>query len=232
MGARFEKISSYKDKEFALPIRKTKLSAGYDFAVVEDITIPSIYLQIFNMVSGKVKSPEFKERAGSLKAIKILTELGASNLSSLSEKARAEIGKVLLIQELPALIEFVDKEMTMDMDEIKDLTKSTKTKMTLVPTGVKVKLEDNQKLELMIRSSSPLNAYLMLANGVGLIDADYYDNKDNEGHIFFQVVNFSPFNIRIKKGDIIGQGVISTYDKTIDDISSDDRIGGFGSTPK
>jgi dUTP pyrophosphatase len=44
----------------------------------------------------------------------------------------------------------------------------------------------------------------MMANGVGIIDADYYNNPDNEGEIFLQIYNLSPFNIQIKKGEAIG----------------------------
>lgn len=65
-----------------------------------------------------------------------------------------------------------------------------------------------------------------------IIDADYADNPDNEGEIFFQVINFSPFPIIIKKGEIIGQGIIQKYYTTDDDNATGDRLGGFGSTTK
>ena len=63
-----------------------------------------------------------------------------------------------------------------------------------------------------------------------IIDADYYNNTDNEGHIYFQVINLSPIPIKIRKGDAIGQGVIMNYLKTDNDISLGAREGGFGST--
>ena len=56
-----------------------------------------------------------------------------------------------------------------------------------------------------------------MGNGVGVIDADYYNNPDNEGEIFFQLINLSPYTIQLKKGDIIGQGIIKTYEITDDD---------------
>lgn len=59
---------------------------------------------------------------------------------------------------------------------------------------------------------------------------DYYNNPDNEGEIFFQVINLSPFPIYLKKGDIIGQAILLPY-ATLDlDLSGGDRTGGFGST--
>jgi len=84
-----------------------------------------------------------------------------------------------------------------------------------------------------VRSSCPLKHWLVLANGVGIIDADYYNNPDNEGEIFFQILNLSPMPIMLKKGDMIGQGIIKSYQITSDDTAYERaqvRSGGFGST--
>ena len=110
------------------------------------------------------------------------------------------------------------------------LTKNLKAKPTLVPTGIKCELNDNTYLELSVRSSCPLKYWLILANGVGIIDADYYNNPDNEGHIYFQVINLTTFDIQLKKGDKIGQGIIKPYLTTDDDNAFGQRFGGFGST--
>ena len=116
------------------------------------------------------------------------------------------------------------------LEEMAALTKQTKAKPTLVSTGVKCHLEEGYYLELSVRSSTPLKYWIILANSVGIIDADYYDNPDNEGEIFFQVINMSPFDIYLKKGDIIGQGIIKRYEVTDDDKAIGERQGGFGST--
>lgn len=116
------------------------------------------------------------------------------------------------------------------LNEISNITKLNEAKPTLVSTGMKCKLADNEYLELSIRSSSPLKYWLILANGVGIIDADYYNNSDNEGEIFFQIINLSPFPIMIQKGEIIGQGIIKEYKLTEDDCATGSREGGFGST--
>ena len=63
-----------------------------------------------------------------------------------------------------------------------------------------------------------------------VIDADYADNPDNEGEIFFQLYNLSPFDIVLNKGDIIGQGIIKPFLTTDDDAATGKRVGGFGST--
>lgn len=121
-----------------------------------------------------------------------------------------------------------DEYLTTDI--MAQFTKKTGFKPTLISTGMKCHLDKDTYLQLAIRSSSPLKYWLMLANGVGIIDADYCDNQDNEGEIFFQVYNLSPFNIKVQKGEIIGQGVILPYELTDDDRATGVRKGGFGST--
>lgn len=117
-----------------------------------------------------------------------------------------------------------------DLNTLATITKATGAKPTLVSTGVKCYLDPGYYLELSVRSSTPLKYWLVLANSVGIIDADYADNIDNEGEIFFQVINLSPFPIQLRKGDIIGQAIVKKYEVTDDDTASGERTGGFGST--
>ena len=116
------------------------------------------------------------------------------------------------------------------LEETAKFTKDTGAKPTLVPTGIKCAMPDNMYLELSVRSSCPLKHWLILANGVGIIDADYYNNPDNEGHIYFQIINLAPFPILLKKGDTIGQGILKRYYTTDNDSAQGKRTGGFGST--
>ena len=118
----------------------------------------------------------------------------------------------------------------MELSRVSDITKSKDFRPTLVPTGIKCEIPNDHYLELSIRSSCPLKHWLILANGVGIIDADYYNNPDNEGHIYFQMINLSPFDILLKKGDTIGQGIIKKYYITDNDNAQGERLGGFGST--
>ena len=127
---------------------------------------------------------------------------------------------------------FNQKQLPLTIDEISALTKKTKAKPTLIPTGMKCKLDPGTYLELSVRSSSPLKSWLILANSVGIIDADYYNNPDNEGHIYFQMINLSPFDILIRKGEALGQGIIKRYEITDDDAATGERVGGFGSTDR
>jgi dUTP pyrophosphatase len=118
------------------------------------------------------------------------------------------------------------------LDDMASITKALKAKIPLVSTGMKCHLEPGQYLELSVRSSTPLKHWLIMGNSVGIIDADYCDNPDNEGEIFFQLINLSPFAIQLKRGDKIGQGIIKTYGVTDDDSATGERLGGFGSTSK
>lgn len=126
--------------------------------------------------------------------------------------------------------DYVAKKIPYGLEDIKRITKTTGLKPTLIPTGIKCALDDGKYLELSVRSSTPFNAWIILANGVGIIDGDYYNNPSNEGEIFFQVINFSPVDIVIRAGDKIGQGIIKDYYITEDDVATGDRVGGFGST--
>lgn len=121
-----------------------------------------------------------------------------------------------------------DEYITLDI--MAEFTKQAGIRPTLVPTGMKCSLDPGTYLQLSVRSSSPLKYWIMLANGIGIIDADYYNNPDNEGHIYFQVFNISPFNLMIKKGEVIGQGIIVPYGVTENDDAKGERLGGFGST--
>lgn len=118
------------------------------------------------------------------------------------------------------------------LDEMAKTTKELGAKVQLVPTGMKAYMPKGYYLKLVVRSSTPLKHWLILANSEGIIDRDYADNPDNEGHIFFQIINLAPFAIQLKRGDKIGQGIFCKYETTEDDAAEGERMGGFGSTSK
>ena len=108
-------------------------------------------------------------------------------------------------------------------------------KPTLVHTGVKANMEHDEYLEIVNRSSGPKKLGLVLANGVGIIDCDYYSNHDNDGEIMFAFYNFKFTDTVIKVGDRIGQGVFHKFLQPFDSskglrIKDSVRTGGFGST--
>lgn len=103
---------------------------------------------------------------------------------------------------------------------------------TLVKTGIKAYMQDDEVLMLYNRSSNPKKKGLILSNSVGVIDKDYYGNADNDGHIMFAFYNVKDEDTVIKKGDAIGQAIFQKYLITDDDKAEGERKGGFGSTNK
>lgn len=144
----FEKAKGYEHLEFELPRRGTKYSAGYDLAIIEDLTI----------APGEIK-------------------MGV--------------------------------------------------------TGIKAYMMDDEVLKLYPRSSLPRRYHLTIPNNVGIIDKDYYGNKDNDGAIFVQLHNFGTETISLKKGERVAQGIFVKY-LTVDNEEqvTATRNGGFGSTGK
>ena len=103
---------------------------------------------------------------------------------------------------------------------------------TLVKTGIKAYMKDDEVLMLYNRSSNPKKKGLILSNSVGVVDEDYYGNPDNDGHIMFAFYNIKDEDTVIKKGDAIGQAIFQKYLVTDDDNAEGERKGGFGSTNK
>ena len=103
---------------------------------------------------------------------------------------------------------------------------------TLIKTGIKAYMQDDEMLCLYNRSSNPKKKGLILANSVGIVDKDYYGNPDNDGHIMFAFYNIKDTDTEIKKGDAIGQAIFEKYFVADNDTAEGERMGGFGSTNK
>ena len=122
-----------------------------------------------------------------------------------------------------------------DVEAVEDVTiPSFKKGMkpTLVKTGIKSYMQENEYLMLANRSSNPGKKGLILANSVGIIDKDYYGNPDNDGHIMFAFFNIKDEDVEIKKGDCIGQAIFMPFLIADGDVAEGARTGGFGSTSK
>lgn len=106
-------------------------------------------------------------------------------------------------------------------------------KPTLVKTGIKSYFSEDEVLILANRSSNPGKKGLILANSIGIIECDYYENPDNDGHLMYAYYNFFPTDTVIKKHDTIGQAYFQNFLIADDDLTTNaKRIGGFGSTDK
>jgi dUTP pyrophosphatase len=102
--------------------------------------------------------------------------------------------------------------------------------VALVPTGLKAYMPPGEVLVLTVRSSLAARRRLMLANGVGIIDADYVDNPENEGHILVALYNASGEEAVIEEGERLAQGIFLRFETVDGDSAGGARGGGFGST--
>lgn len=102
--------------------------------------------------------------------------------------------------------------------------------IAFIKTGLKAYMANDEVLNIYIRSSMPRKKGITLANNVGIIDADYYENEDNDGHIMVMVYNITNSDVLIKKGERIAQGVFQKYYLCDEDATIESRKGGFGST--
>ena len=107
------------------------------------------------------------------------------------------------------------------------------SKTNKIPTGIRVKMEDNYVMMCFPRSGLGFKYRMFLDNTVGIIDSDYY-YSDNEGHIFIKMTNgnFDGKTVNIRQGDAFAQGVFLQYGITEDDEADGIRNGGLGSTDR
>ncbi len=102
-----------------------------------------------------------------------------------------------------------------------------------IPTGYKVYMNEDELLYIYVRSSVGFKYNVRMCNQVGVIDADYYNNDDNEGHMYVKLENHGNKDFIVKKGEGYAQGIFAKYlladnEKEV----TTTRLGGLGSTNK
>lgn len=103
-------------------------------------------------------------------------------------------------------------------------------KPTLVHTGIRACMEEGEFLMLANRSGNPKKG-LVLANGIGIVDQDYYKCEANDGEIMFAFLNTTNESITLKVGDKLGQGVFTIFKRPANAVVvQQNRVGGFSST--
>ena len=101
-----------------------------------------------------------------------------------------------------------------------------------IPTGYKATFESDEMLMMVVRSSMGFKYNVRLTNQVGIIESDYYNNRDNEGHMWVCLQNHGDKEYIINKGDAYAQGIFVKFLTTDDDNVKTLRTGGIGSTNK
>ncbi|WP_207751234.1 dUTP diphosphatase [Anaeromonas frigoriresistens] len=100
----------------------------------------------------------------------------------------------------------------------------------VVWTDIKAYMQRDEVLKLYIRSSIGIKKGLILSNGTGIIDKDYYSNVSNDGNIGIAITNISEEEVNININERIAQGVFLKYLVADNDTATEERLGGIGST--
>ena len=116
---------------------------------------------------------------------------------------------------------YLPEEITLEPGQLK-----------MVPTGIKAYMQSDEYLGIHIRSSMATKKSLCLVNNEGIIDSDYYNNPDNEGHIMLPLINYGKEPVVLPKNERIAQGIFYKFLTADDDAATGkkQRSGGFGST--
>lgn len=125
---------------------------------------------------------------------------------------------------IPSLIAKITDPIALNMGITKSLPP------TIIKLGIKAQMEDGEVLKIYNRSSNAIKKNLILANGVGIIDKDYYGNPDNDGEIMVAFYNLGASDYVVKKGDKIAQAIFEKFLFTDDDNAVGERLSGIGST--
>lgn len=105
-------------------------------------------------------------------------------------------------------------------------------KSLVVPTFVKAYMLDNEFLTFAPRSGVGFKYFLRIANIFPVIDADYYNNPENEGMINVKVRNEGESVIIMREGEAYFQGIFLSYKLADGDNTTAERVGGGGSTDR
>ena len=102
-----------------------------------------------------------------------------------------------------------------------------------IPTGIKAAMNEGEVLLNVVRSSMGFKYNVRMCNQVGVIDKDYYNNPDNEGHIWIKLENHGDKEYAVNIGDKICQGIFINF-LTVDNEEKiiNERTGGYGSTDR
>ena len=97
-----------------------------------------------------------------------------------------------------------------------------------IPTGIKAIYPDDETLMLFVRSSMGFKWNVRMCNQVGIIDADFYNNPDNEGHMWFALQNHGDKVFKVEAGQGFGQGIFMKYYTVDDEEVTNERTGWSG----
>ena len=143
------------------------------------------------------------------------------------------IGETALIEETYAIIKLPKRSTSgsagYDFFSPIDIHLEPNESIT-IPTGIKCQIENRWFLGLFPRSGLGFKYNMTLSNTCGIIDEDYFENENNEGHIMVKIINGKDKAFDIERGKAFVQGIFLPYGVTVDDETDGVRKGGMGST--
>lgn len=101
-----------------------------------------------------------------------------------------------------------------------------------IPTGIKALYPNDEVLMLFVRSSMGFKWNVRMCNQVGIIDSDFYNNIDNEGHLWFALQNHGDKVFKVNAGEGFGQGVFLKYYCVDEEVVENKRTGWSGKPDK
>ena len=101
-----------------------------------------------------------------------------------------------------------------------------------IPTGIKAKYPEDEMLMLFVRSSMGFKWNVRMCNQVGIIDADYYNNPDNEGHMWIALQNEGDKTFKVKAGEGFGQGIFVKYNCVSNEEEVENERTGWSGKPE
>ena len=142
-----------------------------------------------------------------------------------------EVISAYLDQEISLPVRKTAESAGYDIEAAKDCVLLSH-QVTVIPTGLKAYMQPDEYLGVHIRSGLSIRQGVSMINGQGIIDADYYNNEENEGHIMLALINHSDNTVQITKGMRVAQGIFYRYRVVDGDAvgAGQKRQGGMGST--
>ena len=142
-----------------------------------------------------------------------------------------EVVSAYLDQEISLPVRKTAESAGYDIEAAKDCV-LLPHQVTVIPTGLKAYMQPDEYLGVHIRSGLSIRQGVSMINGQGIIDADYYNNEENEGHIMLALINHSDNTVQITKGMRVAQGIFYCYRVVDGDAvgAGQKRQGGMGST--
>lgn len=101
-----------------------------------------------------------------------------------------------------------------------------------IATGIKAHMAKWTRLSIVPKSGIGFKYFVRIANTIGTIDGDYWENPENDGCIFVKIRNEGNRTMHINKGESFCQGIFEFYipDRDYFKASKKTRGGGLGST--